>query len=98
MRPQLEAEERVEHHVHLALAAQRHAGRHPWAMPALVRGHGAGTQTMQCNVGGTGHGGTGHGARGGGTGRGHGAEAWGGGTGQGTGQGHGAWIGFRTWA
>ena len=29
VRPELEAEEWVEHHVHLALAAQRHAGRHP---------------------------------------------------------------------
>ena len=58
VRPQLEAEERVEHHVHLALAAQRHAGRHPWATPA------SGTR------GGNTCGGkrdAGHGTRGGGT-------------------------------
>ena len=82
VRPQLEAEERVEHHVHLALAAQRHAARHPWATPAWgtrvgntcggdgTRGAGRGAEARGAGPGGEGAGGGGWGGLGRGTGQG----------------------------
>ena len=75
VRPQLEAKERVEHHVHLALAAQRHAGRHPWATPRV--GNTCGEHVGEQVFGETGRGGRDEGRRH--AGRRRVARAWAGG-------------------